>query len=154
MSGKENGSRFNRDLVGGIAFVLIGGALWYAARDLPRGTALRMGPGYVPVLLSGSIIILGAALAALAAMSRTAASPDAWRPIPVTMILAAIAVFALSIEPLGVLPASMLTGVTSQANRLRQAPGTVMLLSFGIALALTGIFVLALGLPLKALPGG
>ena len=38
---------------GGIMFVAFGAIAMYVARDYPMGSAMRMGPGYFPMLIGG-----------------------------------------------------------------------------------------------------
>jgi hypothetical protein len=47
----------NKDVWSGVLLMGIGGTAIYIARDYTFGTALRMGPGYFPIVL-GSILVL------------------------------------------------------------------------------------------------
>ena len=44
--------------------IAIGAAAMFIARNYPFGTALRMGPGYFPMLLGGLLILFGLAILA------------------------------------------------------------------------------------------
>src|SRR5262244_82166 len=58
----------NRNLVAGLMFAAVGAAGLWIAGDYPRGTALRMGPGYMPVMLCWGLVLLGPAGLALATL--------------------------------------------------------------------------------------
>lgn len=143
----------DQEVLAGLLCILFGAATLVLGRTLPLGTALRMGPGYVPMLLSWGFIVLGATNAAFGLMGRPTPL-QRWHPGPVLRILLSIAAFSLMIESAGVLAASATAVVIAQLDALRERPGEVALLAIAISLAATAIFVLGLGLPINALPGG
>lgn len=145
--------RMNRDVLAGLAFVLLGGLMWYLGRDLPRGSALRMGPGYVPMMLAGITTVLGTLLA-VTSWRRSISPGEPWNLAAVATILVAILVFALTVSRFGALPAMTAAGILSQLPLLRRRPVAVMALSLAIAAALVGIFILGLGMHIRILPGG
>ena len=49
----------NKDFLSGLMFAGIGSLGWWMARDYPFGSALRMGPGYFPTVLSVVMVISG-----------------------------------------------------------------------------------------------
>ena len=49
----------NKDVWAGLMLIGIGAAAIVLARDYPFGTALRMGPGYFPIVLGGLLIVFG-----------------------------------------------------------------------------------------------
>ena len=51
--------RNNRDFFAGLFYIVIGASGWYMALDYPFGSALRMGPGYFPIVLSVIMIVFG-----------------------------------------------------------------------------------------------
>ena len=51
--------RKNRDVWCGLMLIGIGGLALFMARDYAMGTALRMGPGYFPVVLGALLILFG-----------------------------------------------------------------------------------------------
>ena len=50
--------------------IAIGAAAIFVARNYPFGTALRMGPGYFPVVLGGLLIVFGLAVLAIGLRQR------------------------------------------------------------------------------------
>src|SRR5687768_14910444 len=49
----------NKQFLSGLMFLGIGAIAIYIAQDYPMGTALRMGPGYFPIVLGGIIGLFG-----------------------------------------------------------------------------------------------
>src|SRR4051812_41220799 len=49
----------NKRFLSGLFFLATGGVSIYIAQDYPMGSALRMGPGYFPIVLGGILIGFG-----------------------------------------------------------------------------------------------
>lgn len=98
-------SRFlSKDFLSGVMFIAFGLAALYFGRNLAAGTTVRMGPGYVPHMLSYIMLVLGAIIAVIALYTggeRVEALK--WRPI--TMVTIGIVAFALLFERTGMFPA-------------------------------------------------
>jgi hypothetical protein len=137
----------NRELIAGLMFAAWGIAgLWIAA-DYPRGTALRMGPGYMPVVLCWGLVLLGAAIAIRGAL-RASNRLTAWHLRPLILVLLAILAFAVLIEPAGLAIATVaivLIGaaggrefrfIEALALALALAAGTVALFVYGLKLSM------------------
>lgn len=149
---KQAQSLVSQEVVAGLLCILCGVALLVLGHDLPKGTALRMGPGYVPMLLSWGLILLGVANIAQGMLGQVTPL-QRWHPGIVLRIMLAMAAFAAFIQPAGVIAASALTVLIAQVDGLRTRPLEVILLALTISLAVTGIFVVGLDLPIHALPG-
>ena len=67
----------NKDVWAGLMLIAIGAAAIFVARSYPFGTALRMGPGFFPVVLGGLLIVFG-----LTDSRRRAAPGRKHRPAP------------------------------------------------------------------------
>ena len=94
----------SKDFLSGLMFIAFGlGALWLG-RNLATGTTVRMGPGYVPHMLSYIMIGLGGLIAVISLFSvgEQTEAPK-WRPI--TMVTIGIVCFALLFESTGLIPA-------------------------------------------------
>ena len=50
----------NKDFLAGLLLLAFGAVGFYMALDYPFGSALRMGPGYFPRVLSGILMAFGA----------------------------------------------------------------------------------------------
>ncbi len=49
----------NKRFLSGLMFLGIGGVAIFMAQDYPMGSALRMGPGYFPIVLGGLMGLFG-----------------------------------------------------------------------------------------------
>lgn len=143
--------RFNRDLVAGLMFAAFGVAGLWIASDYPRGTALRMGSGYMPVVLCWGLIVLGGAIATKGAVTASAKLAG-WHLRPLVLVLTAVLAFAFLIEPAGLALATfaiVLIGATSGPEfRIQEA----LMLALGLAAGAVGLFVYGLKLPMPVWP--
>jgi hypothetical protein len=98
-------SRFlSKDFWSGVMFTAAGMfALMYGSR-LAVGTAVRMGPGYVPRMLSYILMGLGIAIIVRAIIAPGAAI-ERFRFKPITMITIGVLTFAFLFERAGLAPA-------------------------------------------------
>lgn len=152
------------DLICGGVFVLVGGAFLAQSLYYEIGTSARMGPGFLPLLLGGLLAGLGGVQMLLAlrrGIDLTAISLTSL-PKPLIWIPVAVGLFALAltglpfigVPALGLIPAIFISALTaSLAGEAFSLRGSATL-----ALVLAGasylLFVLALGLPVQAWPGG
>ena len=132
---------------------LVGLALvaFYTTRTLETGTASDMGSGFVPRALAGTLLAFGVGytLKGLIASRQTLAA-YAWRPL--IAILAAVAVFALCFQHLGLIIAVI--AAIAVAGMAAQPANLLVLLPFGVGVAAFSalLFVMGLGLPLRLWP--
>mgnify|MGYP000896398697 CR=1 FL=1 len=98
-------SRFlSKDFLSGLMFIAFGLIALYFGQKLALGTTVRMGPGYVPRMLSLILLGLGGLICVVALV--TGSEPverPKWRPI--TLVTIGIVCFALLFERAGLLPA-------------------------------------------------
>ena len=94
----------SKDFLSGLMFIAFGLAALYFGRKLAMGTAVRMGPGYVPHMLAYIMMGLGflITIVALVTAGEPAEAPK-WKPI--TLVTLGIVVFALLFERAGLFPA-------------------------------------------------
>jgi putative tricarboxylic transport membrane protein len=143
-----------KDVLAGLMFIAVAALGLWLSRNYPIGTALRMGTGYVPRLLCWILLALGAiifvqGLTVADEVERTD-NPQWWRPlifVPLSLI-----VFALTIERLGVVIATLLLvvigAIAGQSMRVVEVGLTAIVL---IVLTVAA-FVWALGLPIAVWP--
>jgi hypothetical protein len=142
-----------QDIGAGATFVLIGLAgLWFG-REYELGTVSRMGPGYMPMLLSVGLILFGL-IVGLRGVTVPGPPVERGRWRPTLMILAAILVFALLIESAGLVAATVGVVVlsafaSSEANWKETAALALFLVVFCVA-----VFVYALKQPLPVFGAG
>ena len=104
--------RSPQDFWAGILFILFGcAALWFG-RDYAFGTLTKMGPGYLPAVLSWALVAIGGLLTARA-LAIDGPAIERSQVVPQLFILAAIVLFALVIERLGLALAVVLVAVTA-----------------------------------------
>ena len=94
-----------RDFVSGLMFVLVGAGFAIGATNYSMGTSARPGAGYFPLMLSVIMAILGAIVLfkslTIESQGGDPVGAFAWRPLAI--IVAAIAVFGLMLEPIGMI---------------------------------------------------
>ncbi|MFI5000877.1 MAG: tripartite tricarboxylate transporter TctB family protein [Reyranellales bacterium] len=98
-------SRFlSKDFLAGVMFIAFGLTALYLGRHLAPGTTVRMGPGWVPHMLSYIMLGLGGIISVIALFvpGEQAEAPH-WKPI--TMVTIGIVCFALLLESTGLIPA-------------------------------------------------
>jgi hypothetical protein len=140
-----------KDLGAGAVFVAFGLAFALTARTYEVGSALRMGPGFFPLVLGSILVLLGVAIAvkAFVAPEHGELGPVPWRSA--ALLVAAILFFGFAVRGLGVAP-TLLVSVLLAALAGR---GVRVLPAVVIAGALTVlsilIFIVALQLPLPLL---
>ncbi len=139
------------DLAAGLFLVVCALLSWWFGQPLKVGTAYRMGPGYVPILLSWVIGAFGLALAVIGLIHKGPAL-EKWRVMPIVLLLGSLVAFALTIERTGLLISSALAvtlaSLASPQPRLRQ----IALLAACLAGFACVLFPFALQLPLRILP--
>ncbi len=96
------------DILLGLLFAAIGAAALFIGRDYVFGSSLRMGPGFLPRIVAGGLVLLGIVLMIRGMFARGWAPPAmVWRPI--VLISLAVIVFSATIDRLGLFVASLLT---------------------------------------------
>lgn len=135
----------------GILYVCLGAAGFWFAMDFPMGTAMRMGPGYMPRLVAGMLVLFG-----IASVVRSLRSPGeavgglAYRPI--LCVLGGVVAFAILVVPLGLvaglLALLLLSAAGSRDNRL---DWTAVAIISGLIVFCAAVFVKGLGVPLPLL---
>lgn len=139
----------SRDFWSGAAFVAIG--LWFLWRgqDYRFGSAAAMGPGYFPVLIALALALVGLVVLLKALRAHGAAIE---RPVlrPLVFVLAAIVVFALSIERFGLVPATIAAIVVASPASRAFRWGETVALAIGMAGfgALVFVYALSQNMPL------
>jgi hypothetical protein len=149
------------DLISAAIFIILGVGAFFMALDYRTGTMHRMGPGIFPLLVSGLMIVLGAALAVQALAkwrlhqasgAKTELLPNfaAVRALLFTMV--SLLVFAMLVRPAGLLIA--MTAMVFIATRAQ--PGRPIVSSLILAVSLSvlcaAIFVYGIGIPINLWP--
>lgn len=143
-----------KDVIAGL--LLVGTAAMFAllTADLPMGSAVRMGPGYFPLVLAGILGALGLIVLVTGlrypdegAPVRLAALP--WRAL--ILITLAVFVFGFGIRPLGLGPSIGLAVFISALASHRFHLITALTLTAVMVAFAWAVFIKGLGLPLPML---
>ena len=138
-----------KDLLSGGVFVVFGLAFAITSTTYEVGTALRMGPGFFPLVLGSVLVVLGVLIAV---KGFVAADSDEIGPIPwksLGLLVAALLFFGYTVRGLGVVPALLVTIFLAAlaGHRARVVPAVVIA---GCLTALSVlIFIIALQLRLS-----
>ena len=143
--------RAPKEFWSGLLFMAIGGAGVFFARDYAYGSALRMGPGYMPTVLSwctaglGLIVFVRSFLIDGPSLEGTD-----WRPL--TLVLAAIVTFGLLITRTGLFAAIVATTIVGGLASRELGRSEMLALSLGISIFCCLVFVVGLGQPIDLWP--
>lgn len=135
-----------RELLAGGIFVLAGAYFALEALNYEVGTAFRMGPGFMPLLLGAVLAMLGIGVAASGWQK-----PDTEKPLPpswrgIALIIGVVIFFGATIRGLGFVPVVFIGAfAAAMASRLN-SPLFAALLAAGLTVLCTAIFVIGLGM--------
>lgn len=129
----------------------MGAAGIIGASQLRMGIALRMGPGYVPMILSVCLVLFG--IAVLIRALRIEGPPiGRWPWKEGGYVFLAILFFAVFVERLGLAVSTMgvvlLASLASPERRWLH----IVLFALGLVVLCVGVFKFLLGLPLSIFP--
>jgi hypothetical protein len=141
-----------KDLWAGLLLIAIGAAAVAIARNYPFGTALRMGPGYLPVVLGALLILFGIAILA-AGLAGSDKLPGAWPLRALIVLPLSLALFGFLVDRAGFVPALMVLVFGSATASHEFRPVEALLLAAGLTALAVAVFVYALGLPYPLLAG-
>lgn len=139
-----NASR--NDLAAGAMFVAFGGYFALEAMNYEFGTPLRMGPGFMPIVLGGILIALGIAVAAKGWGKPDEGLPPPWPWRGALLILGTIVFFAATIRGLGFVPVVLISGFATAMSSRRNTMLSALVITVGLCLICMLIFVIGLGL--------
>ncbi len=140
-----------QDLASGLLLIVIGILGYVLIRHLPTGTAFRMGPAYMPTVVSWMIVGVGVVLAVRSLLVKgLGVSAADMRPF--WLVLGSFALFGMLIEDGGLAAASLvlilMAGFADRDHRWREA------IIFATALTVFAVLVfkVLLGLPMAVWP--
>jgi hypothetical protein len=133
-------------------FIAFGLIAIYFGQKLAQGTAVRMGPGYVPRMLSYILLALGGLICVVALVSGSEpVEKPKWKPI--TMVTIGIVCFALLFERAGLLPALvvliLISSLGGEEFKLTEVIGNMV----ALAILCTLVFKLGLGMNISIIRG-
>jgi hypothetical protein len=144
--------RKNKDFWAGMMLIVIGAAAMFISRDYRFGSALRMGPGFFPTILSGVLIAFGICIMAVGLKKgeqiEERLSLRALIVLPFSLVL-----FGVLMEKAGFVPALVALVFLSAASGREFKFGEVSLLTALLTVASAALFIWGLGLPYPLVKG-
>ena len=142
----------NKDVWGGLMLIAIGAAAVLIARDYPFGTALRMGPGYFPVILGALLILFGLAILA-SGLRRGEQVEGSWSLRALVVLPLSLILFGVLMQYAGFVPAMLVLIVGSATASSEFRLVEVLLFALSLTALSVVVFVWALGLPYPLIVG-
>ncbi len=142
----------SKDFLSGLMFIGFGLIALYFGQKLALGTTVRMGPGYVPRMLSLILIGLGilVCVVGLVAGSEPVEKPK-WKPI--VMVTIGIICFALLFERAGLIPAMvvliLIASLGGEEFKLKEVIGNMV----ALGILCTLVFKVGLGMNISIIRG-
>lgn len=139
------------DAGAGVVFIAAGLAFGTAALGYQLGTAFRMGPGYFPLVLAGTLVVLGAAVLVKAIVASGETDGGIGTLVPLrgfVLVLGALVLFGVGIRGLGFAPAVFLTVILAALASRRTTLVRAAVLAAGITVFCILVFIVGLGVPL------
>jgi hypothetical protein len=144
---KMHGAR--KDLLAGAVFVAFGLAFAITASTYEVGSALRMGPGYFPLVLGSLLVLLGILIAVKGYVAGDSGElgPVPWKAL--VLLVTALLFFGYTVRGLGMVPSLLVTVfLTAMAGRnARVIPAAVLAAALTALSILIFVIVLQLRLP-------
>lgn len=137
--------RNNQDFFAGLLFTVIGLLAIFLARDYPFGSAMRMGPGYFPIVLGGIMAALGLYVL-LRGLIKGTKIEGGWAIKPLVLIVLGVVAFGFIMERLGMVPALITMFFISTLGGHEFKFKEVLILSVAMTVLAWGIFIYGLGL--------
>jgi hypothetical protein len=144
--------RASKDVWAGLMLIGIGAAAMLIARNYPFGTALRMGPGYFPIILGALLIVFGLAILAYGLRSREKIARS-WSLRGLIVLPLSLVLFGVLMEHAGFIPAMMVLIFGSATASTEFKFVEILLFSIGLTALSVVVFVWGLGLPYPLILG-
>jgi hypothetical protein len=142
----------SKDFLSGLMFIGFGLVALYFGRHLALGTAVRMGPGWVPHMLSYILLGLGLLICAIALFT---GGDLVERPNlkPIALVTISIVLFAVLLERTGMLPALaalvLVSSLGGDEFKVTEVIGNIVVL----AILCIIVFKLGLGMNISVIEG-
>jgi len=139
----------NKDFFAGLIFIAIGlTTMIIALRDFTMGTALNMGPGYLPRLMGGILSLLGLYIM-IRGLLKGEKIAGVWGIRPIVTITLGITAFGFCIGRFGLIPSLViLLFIIALGGKEFKLMETLIMITVMIVSAWV-IFIYGLGLPLR-----
>jgi putative tricarboxylic transport membrane protein len=142
----------NKDFMAGLFFIGTGALGLFMAQDYPMGSALRMGPGYFPIVLSAMIILFGI-YCLIQGLLKPEKLPGNWSVRALIILPLATVVFGLLMEHAGFIPALIALVFIAAYAGTEFKFFEVLALAIGLTIGSWALFIWGLGLPYPLIVG-
>lgn len=143
---------YNQDFWAGVMFIGFGAAAMFIARDYRFGNALLMGPGFFPMILSGTLIVFGICIMAVG-LGKKKKIKGHLSPRALIMLHLSLVLFGYLISHVSFLPA-LLAVIWGSVAAGREFRLIEVLLLTGLLIALAvSVFIWGLDLPYPLIKG-
>ena len=136
----------NKRFLAGLMFLAIGAVAIWMAQDYPIGSALRMGPGYFPIVLSGIMVLFGIYELVLGIMKSDPVKGN-WSIRALIVLPLAAVLFGILMEHGGFIPALVVLVFASAASSNEFKFMEVLISAVVLTIGSVGLFIYGLGLP-------
>jgi putative tricarboxylic transport membrane protein len=142
----------NKDFLSGLMFTGTGALGIYLAQDYPMGSALRMGPGYFPIVLSAVLILFGI-YCFIQGLLHPQKIVGNWSLRALIILPLATVIFGILMERAGFIPALIVLVFVSAAAGSEFKFLEVLYMAIGLTVGSWALFIWGLGLPYPLLVG-
>lgn len=142
----------NKRFLAGIMFLVIGAVAIYIAQDYPMGTALRMGPGYFPIVLGGVMGLFGIYELVIGVLKPDPVQGN-WSIRALIVLPISAVIFGVLMEHGGFIPALIALVIVSALAGTEFKFVEVLVLAIGLTIGSWALFIWGLGLPYPLLTG-
>ena len=140
--------RSNMDFLAGLMFIGVGAAAMIVSRDYPMGSALRMGPGYFPMVLGGIMIAFGIYVMIHGLVNKEQVKGN-WSLRALFVLPLATVVFGVLMEETGFIPALVVLIFISAAAGDQFKWVEVVVMAIALTAVCVALFIYGLGLPYR-----
>jgi len=144
--------RNNKDFWAGIMLIATGAVSILIARDYPFGSTMRMGPGYFPTILGGTLILFGIYILVLG-LRRNEKIQGRWSLRAVIVLPLSLVLFGVLMKHAGFIPALAVLIFGSAATGREFKLVEVLLLTAVLTGLSVAVFIWGLGLPYPLIKG-
>lgn len=140
-----------QDFWSGLMFLAFGALGAYLSSRFVFGALTKMGPGFLPTVLSYLLMTVGAFVTIRSFAFKGGGAIQPSRVRPQALIVAAIVLFALMIERVGLMPTVFVVLIVASFAAEEVKIRDAVVLGAAMSLACYLVFIVLLGLPLRPL---
>jgi hypothetical protein len=144
--------RDNKDFWAGLMFIVTGGIAVIESMNYAFGTIRRMGPGFLPTLIGGILIVFGIHLVARGLRNQEKMRGN-WSLRALVMLPLAMVSFGLLMKYAGFVPALTAAILLAAASGKELKIVEALLIALFMNIFAIGVFIWGLGLPFTLIKG-